>query len=432
MCLVCVAAVSLAQAEDYAVYRVFSTARIRLVVPGDAETPAYCKSRSGDWVRLPSSRGPQPGTSSLDIEPSQTKGGRTLIVINKPDWVELNDSVPPAVVSASLNGLAVEASQRDIKLAGVAPGDVIEMVVRDNANRISLRKTRATFDAKPAALKAARDGADPKQATLAFVVPDTCRFGAHSLILRAGDEAPEENVVERRFTFTRFGVEISKKGQEVKLHTSGATYTSTGRDLISVPFIGPRALRVAMTGKGGFMHTEKFKSKPKLVVDERDRKVVRVNPSLYLKKAAKPSTDYDCVLELEIRRDFPGLLVTSRATATCDLRQGYKFWSEFRSRDHYIGSDGKRYEWHTGYADIKPQRWVFLSPPVPSSTGYGVISSGTLGEYLGECLLIFTKPKRHKNLKAGDAIEVKFAVVPASGPDAVAAFTEQVSDWLKD
>ena len=180
----------------------------------------------------------------------------------------------------------------------------------------------------------------------------------------------------------------------MKLHTSACTYTSRGQagGLILVPFIGRKEVRVALLGEGGFQHTEEFKSRPELLVDEPGRKVVRVNPRLYLRDAKEPSQDYDHVLELEVRRDFPGLLVTSITTSVVGHKKGYEFWSEMRAGPYYVGSDGKRYEWHPGYADIGPQGWIYMPSTLPAATGYGVVTNGTMGEYLGNGILIFTKP----------------------------------------
>ena len=419
---------------EYAVYRVFTTAPVNLVLPGDADRPAYCKSRRGQWVEAPTTAGERPHTVQVRLDPADLDAGRTRVVVNKPEWVVLDDNTPPAVVRVALDAQALADSGAEISLPALAPGSVLEMTVQDSANRIAADRGGGLLDAKPVALQVNPDPADPKRATLSLKVPSNLGFGRHQLVLRARDESPEANAVERRFAFVRFGVEIAGDGQSLRLHASGASFSCPGDDLgiISAPFIHRRDIRVCMNGKGGFLHTEGFKSRPTLVTDEPDRKVVRVQPALYLKDAKKPSTEFELVLDMEIRRDFPGLLVSSRATATAPFKKGYQFWSEFHSGPHYIGSDGRRVEWHARYAPIEPQGWIYLSPERPDDTGYGVATNGTLGEYLGNCLLLFTKPKQHPNMAAGDVIQIRFAVVPVTGPDEMAKGAEQIADWLKD
>ena len=417
-------------AAEYAVYRVFTTAPVRFVVPADSHGPAYFKGREGRWQEAATSVGPRPGTAEVRLDTDQVSNGKTWLVVNKPEWVELNDTSRPNVVSLKLGARPLEDSVGAIDLDSPDPGEVVQMTVADAANRISMAACSARLDGKPASIQV-RHGVDPKEATLSFAIPRDCGFGRHTLVLRAGDEAPEANAVERAFTFAWFGVDIAQDGKEVVLHTATASYAVPGKAaIVHAPDISPKDIRVALIGTGGFLHTEELKCPPEIMIDEPDRKIVIAKAALYQDKATKPSDDYDFMLELEIRRGFPGLLVTSRAVATRSIAKGYKFWSEFMAGDHYVGSDGKRYEWHPRYADIEPQGWIYLPPSTDGGTGYGLITNGRLDEYLGNCALIFTKPKHYLGLKPGDEISVKFAVVPASGPDDVREQARQIEDWL--
>jgi len=417
---------------EYAVYRVFTTAPVRFVVPADSPGPAYFKGREGRWQETPTSAGPRPGTAQVRLDTAQVSNGKTWLVVNKPEWIELNDTSPPKVVSLKLGAEPMVDSVGEIDLGSPDPGVVVQMTVADGANRVSMAKCSALFDGEPARVQV-RHGADLKEAALSFAIPRDCGFGRHTLVLRAGDEAPATNAVERTFTFAWFGVDLAADGKAVILHAATTSYTVPGRNaIIHAPFISQRDIRVALTGTGGFLHTEELKGPPEITVDEPERKVVIVRPALYKGKATEPSDDYDFVLELEIRRGFPGLLVTSRAIAEKPIAKGYKFWSEFLAGDHYIGSDGRRYEWHPRYADIEPQGWVYLPPAADNGTGYGLITNGRLDEYLGNCALIFTKPQHYLNMKPGDEIRVKFAVVPASGPDEVRERAGEIGDWLED
>lgn len=416
-------------AAEYAVYRVFTTAPVKFVVPADSRGPAYFKGREGTWLEAPTNVGPHPGTAEVRLDTAQIPNGKTWLVVNKPEWVELNDTLPPEVVALKLGTTLLKGSVGEIDLGSPSPGEVVQMAVDDAGNRISKAKCSALFDGGSVSVQV-RHAVDPKEATLSFAIPRDCGFGRHTLVMRAGDEAPEANVVERTFTFAWFGVNIAEDGKEIRLHTPAASYTVPGKSaIIHAPFI-TQDIRVALTGTGGFLHTEELECPPEIKVDEPDRKVVIARAALYQGKATEPSDDYDFVLDLEIRRGFPGLLVTSRAIATRPISKGYKFWSEFLAGDHYIGSDGKRYEWHPRYADIEPQGWVYLPPAAADGTGYGLITSGQLDEYLGNCALIFTKPQHYLNMEPGDEIRVKFAVVPASGPDDVRERARQIEDWL--
>ena len=431
--LLCLTAALPAPAADYPVYRVVLSAPVKLTIPSRSAGPAYYKQRDGRWLQAPTAPGERTGTVEVRVDPAAISKGQTTLVADKPEWVVLDDTTPPAVVSVSIGTTAL-TDGKDIRLDAPAPGSVVHMTVVDQDNRIALSKCFGCFDGAPLPIDVSRDAADPRKATLSLAIPDHGSFGPHTILLRAGDEAPEDNVVECRLTYRRFGVEMSGDGRSADLHTSAASFTCPGtkQGLIHAAFLPRRDVRVALTGAAGFLYTEGLKAKPELVADEPDRKVLRVRPALYCERSKEPSDDYDFVLELEVRRDFPGLLVTSRATATRTLRKGYKFWSEFHAGDHYIGSDGKRYQWHPRYADIEPQGWVYL-PQVESGTqGYGLITNGRLDEYLGDSALIFTKPKLIRNMEPGQTLEVRFALVPASGPEQVAERAKQIAGWLGD
>ena len=422
-----------ASAAEYTVYRVLTTAPAKFALPSGSARPAYYKNREGQWAEAAAAPGSREGVAEVSVEPAMVADGNTMLVINKPDWVVLDDTTPPAVVSVSLNAAAIEDAD-EIRLDAPAPLAVVRVTVVDRRNRIAPSKCSAWFDRARAPIKVTLDPGDSRKATLSFVLPERFGFGLHTLALRAGDEAPEDNVVERRFTFRRFGVEISGDGRSAGLHTAAASFTCPGtkQGLIHAAFLPRRDVRVALTGNAGFLVTEGLKAGPELVVDEPDHKVLRVRPALFCARSKQPSEDYDFVLDLEIRRGFPGLLVTSRATATRTLKKGYKFWSEFHAGDHYIGSDGKRGKWHPRYAGIGPQGWLYLPPVEIGSPGYGLITNGRLEEYLGDCALIFTKPKQIRNMEPGQALEVRFALVPATGPKQVAECAKQIAGWLGD
>ncbi len=431
MVLTILAALPAAHGQDYTVYRLFSTAPVKLVVPGRPGAPAYLQDAKGEWVEVKAASAGE-GAIAVSVRPDMVKDGATSIVVNKPAWVELNDMTPPTVTAVEVNGKAIDLAAG--KLSSIAPGDVVMMKVEDEQNRIAAAKCRVLFDGSIVAGEVLRAKDNPKRGSVSFTVPKDCSFGPHKLVLEADDEAPAQNVARRKIEFGLFGVEIDDDGRWVKLNTSEFTYTSKGEKgaLLVAPFVGNQEIRLAIIGKGGFQHTEAFITRPELVVNEPDRKVVRVRPGLYLNKATEPSDDWELTLDLEVRRGFPGLLVTSVATTTIARARGYQFWSGFPAGSYYIGSDGKRYEWHPRYADIKPQGWIYLPAARRDGRGYGVISSGILSEYLGDSLLIFTRPKNIMNMKPGDAMRVKFAVVPAAAPAEVGQRAEEIASWLAE
>ena len=74
---------------EYAVYRVFTTAPVRFVVPADSPGPAYFKGREGRWQETPTSAGPRPGTAQVRLDTAQVSNGKTWLVVNKPEWIHL-------------------------------------------------------------------------------------------------------------------------------------------------------------------------------------------------------------------------------------------------------------------------------------------------------------------------------------------------------
>jgi len=412
--------------DSLTAYTVTTATGLTLRLPGYRGGPVYYRDRAGTWVQA-QTRGDPPSTTQLTLAAADLASGATTLVLNKPEWVQLDDAEAPRVVRVQCAGSPVALQNGAAEVPALSPGQVIEVQVEDRLNRISLAGTAATLNGMPRpagpGLTLQRDEGNPQRAVLRYVVPADLDFGRQELTFRVRDEAPVSPPAEIALSYRQFGVETDGDGGQVVFHTPAASFTCAGtmRGIFACDAIGAPAVRLALQGRGNFQHPAKLLAPPKVLVDQPDRKVVSLKPSLVFDDSGEPVQQFELELICEIRTAWPGLLVTTRLTALEDLPKSYLFWSGFMSGDYYEGSDGSRGQWHPRYGDIKPQGWIYLSPTAPDRPGAGVVSDGELSEYLGQSLLVFTKPQSLNNPRKGDATQVSWCYFPAASRDAVSA-----------
>jgi hypothetical protein len=422
-----------AAGDSLTAYTVATATGVTLRLPGYRGGPVYYRNRAGKWVEAQTSGGESPNTTQLTLAAADLATGKTTVVLNKPEWVQLDDAEAPRVVRVQCAGEAVALKDGAAEVPAISPGQTIEVQVEDQLNRISLAGTAATLNDVPlpagAGLTIQREDGNPKRAVLRYVVPAGLGFGRQELKVCVRDEAPVSPSAEITLSCRQFGVEVAGDGGQVVFHTPAASFTCAGtmRGIFGCDMVGAPAVRLAVQGRGSFQHPEKLLAPPKVLVDQPERKVVSLKPSLVFDESGEQVRQFELELVCEIRADWPGLLVTTKLTALEDLPKSYLFWSGFMSGDYYVGSDGSRGEWHPRYADIKPQGWIYLSPTAPDRPGAGVVSDGELSEYLGQSLLVFTKPKTLDNAKKGDVMQVSWCYFPAASPDAVSAHGRRAS-----
>ncbi len=109
---------------------------------GEAVTAAWARSSDGAWHRLEALA--TDGRIELALGAEQIRGGSALVVINPPEWLNLEDAEPPAVIRFTIDGVD-HADSRQVALGwSEAMPHTIGLAVQDEHNRIDPASARVT------------------------------------------------------------------------------------------------------------------------------------------------------------------------------------------------------------------------------------------------------------------------------------------------
>ncbi len=124
-------------------WRVQATAPVTLTMEaGGAVTGAWARSADGAWHELETIA--EDGRIGLTLGAEELRGGSALVIINPPEWLDLDDARPPAVVRFVIDGIdyAGEASA-NLGWIGRLPRE-IALAVQDEHNRIDRGSARVS------------------------------------------------------------------------------------------------------------------------------------------------------------------------------------------------------------------------------------------------------------------------------------------------
>lgn len=137
-------ALSFAQEAPIAPERwlVQATGPVTLTMDTGAEITAWARSADGTWSRVPVSA--HEGRVEMTLGPEEIRGGSALIVINPPQWLDLEDAQPPTVTAFRVDGVECTADT-EVTLGWIedVPESIV-LAVRDDANPIDPGSVRVT------------------------------------------------------------------------------------------------------------------------------------------------------------------------------------------------------------------------------------------------------------------------------------------------
>jgi hypothetical protein len=81
--------------------RMMGALRISIPVPGP-DTQVMYRNADQTWTRVATD--PDAGVATVDLSPSETPNGRTLLMVGAPRGVNLNDATPPHCVDIAIDG----------------------------------------------------------------------------------------------------------------------------------------------------------------------------------------------------------------------------------------------------------------------------------------------------------------------------------------
>lgn len=153
---------------------------------------SFYRAADGTWKPLKAATTAQ--ITKFTLSPEDIGGGSTLIVVNKPTWMVLDDREPPAIVKVLLDGQERKPEELDLGAVTTAPGE-LAFAMKDAKNPLDLADVRIILDGAPVA---------PAQVAITKLTPDAKSLRAavklgtlpearHTLTATVSDMAPERN-----------------------------------------------------------------------------------------------------------------------------------------------------------------------------------------------------------------------------------------------
>ena len=192
----------------------FKTAsRVTVSLPvGDMRGEGLYRHASGEWRALPKAQY-RDGKLTFTLSPEELDAGSTVLLIDKPEWLDANDSDPPEVTKALIDGKAVPCSN-EIKLGWLdrAP-ERFELHVADAKNPLDPSSVRAVVngvEVRPdgKALRFDVDPASDRKGRILCSIPDLAHVlsdGTTRIVVECDDLAADsaKRAVELAFIVTR-------------------------------------------------------------------------------------------------------------------------------------------------------------------------------------------------------------------------------------
>ena len=186
-----------------------TTVTVSVPVPANAGGQYLFRKGSGEWLPIPSAKVEQ-GCLTFTLSPEQIGAGDMLLLLGRPDWLDLSDTTPPEVVSVAVDGKQLSpAATLDLGWIDTMPS-VLVMEVRDERNPldpasvvIDVAGTRIAADGK--AVVFVQDAADRKRGRITCHLKQLLQGqgdGQARLRVECDDYAADEQRCSVDVTFT--------------------------------------------------------------------------------------------------------------------------------------------------------------------------------------------------------------------------------------
>lgn len=402
------------------------TLALLLAAPLSAAS-VHLRAPDGTWVEIAIEQ--RDGIVGFTITPDQTEAGRATVVVNKPDWMVLDDEEPPRVTGYAIGGRIGQEMEEALNLGGL--GDEQRMLtveIADDANPIDTGSARLTGDALGAVALTLEDE-DREERSARFALDlGALGPGAYELTLEVADLAPLANTLRLPVRFSISGTEISEDHQTIALSGGGAAFTLRGdrRDTVGVDAVGVAAFITFQPDGEKHLYVHEFASVEDLGEQDGWRLIDAEVALMTIDGDPVSSEDVGASLSFRfgLHADIPALVVRSTATNHVARRSLYCFWG-WLPGDGYVTPDGERHEWSESYSDIGQKGWLHLPRRGGDGPGIGWISDQAFGESRFSTMLLYSEPRK-PSVDTGESVEMIFAIMPAADLDEVRAVAERL------
>ena len=379
----------------------------------------HVQGAGGRWIEIEAQT--DGDVVSFTITPEQAAEGRALVVINKPDWMVLDDAEAPRVTGYRIGDESIELGpEAAIDLGAIGDDTRISLEIADNANPIDVGSLALHVTGGADAVFEVTQ--DDRAARTAVVELDLGGLGpgAYDGAITIADLAPAGNTAELPIGFSIFGMETTPDGQSIRIAAGGAGFSVNGdpRQTVTVEAAGVSAYPTVQIG-APYLYVRDFTQVTELepvagwhgMVAECALEDIDGNPMTNEEAGARIQ------LMVAAHPDQPVVVVSTEVTNLGDARDVYCFWGWLPGAN-YVTPDGETHEWSMEYRDFGHAGWVYLAPRDSAKPGVGWIAPGVFGESRFGTMILYTEPTRIA-VATGDTLSTTFALMPADGPDAV-------------
>lgn len=413
--------------------RTISAACILLTLAAGAwaqDGTVHLRLGDGAWTELAADT--EGGTVHFTITPEQAPDGRALVVINKPDWMVLEDDAAPTITSLTVDGETVELGEGGAIDLGERPTGTLTLVLdlSDDKNPIDASSVRIEtgVSSLPVEVTEADLPETETSGTLTLVLEDVPP-GVHEAKLEIADRSPQRNATSIPLSLSVYGVGVGPGGQSVLLSGAGKTYEvlPEGQKFITIGEGGP-GLYLTTQLHGQYYYVNEFASVEELsgVEGLPGARVYTNLRDIDKNLATNEEAGLDLSFDVALMAETGCLLVSAYAKNIGAAGDVYCFWG-WLPGEGYVTPDGERHEWTMGYENIGEIGWVFLPAKSEGQPGVGWIAPGMFGESRFGTMVLYTNPTRIA-IETDGELATHLAVMPASSAEEVAAVAAKLEE----
>ncbi len=388
----------------------------------------YYRTADGSWASMEAAV--EDGRLHIEIGPQAAPNGEAVLVINKPEWMVLDDTDAPTLLGLKVNGEARPTSTDTLQL-GCLSGDTADVVIGVKDDKNPIDAAGASFrlgDAHDVTVEVDTSGLGPPKTSGRMVVKMSgVQAGQYQGTLRLSDMAPLSNSRSWPVSFTVMGISVSDDKQSVSLAGLGAGYLmATGTK--EQQLLLPNGLWAKLTSNmgGTYLYPREF-TDVEIIKDTEQEKTVLVTANVVDLEDNPTEGLGKLEYELTVRSDTPALLVTTRSINISDKDISNSPNWGWLPCPYYCTPEGQQ-EWSSGgdkarYSTIGKVGWLWLAPRTEGQPGLLWVSADSFGEFMGGSILLYGSGG---TTKPGEFVAMKLAFAPADSP----AEAEQIYEDL--
>jgi hypothetical protein len=405
----------------------FSAVLLSLFVVCAYSQDSYYRDADGLWHDLETTV--EAGRITVRLTSAMAAAEKCLIVVEKPQWMTLDDHMPPEITSIVVDGHTIDGHSDGISL-GVLDGDSIRIAIglHDQSNPISADAQLQYDGSTSMRVDLDTSGLGPSDTAGNLIINlSDLDVGDHQSVLRVRDLSPQGNCATWPVSFTVTGISVADDRQSVMLANSvGAFGFAPGLDRqIKLP-VGQQLYLTSSLG--GWIYPRQL-DEVQITEDSPARKTVLIRSSTLENEKREPVTAPARIeYELTILPDSPCLLVDSRLYNTGDAAAKGSFFWGWLGADHFVTPTHGEKKWEgvaqNAYIDVGHVDWVWLAPKDDSQLGLVWISDAKFMESRFDTMLLRAP---EKVLQVGEHMEMRFAIASASSPEEAEMIFVQVA-----